>query len=42
VVVGAGFRGHGVTFAPAIGRIHADLALDEIKPDTRRPASELA
>jgi glycine/D-amino acid oxidase-like deaminating enzyme len=42
VVVGAGCCGHGVTFATAIGRIRADLALDEIKSDTRRPASELA
>jgi sarcosine oxidase len=26
IVVGAGFSGHGFTFAPAVGRVLADLA----------------
>ena len=34
VVIGAGFSGHGFKFAPAIGEILADLALD---PDAAPP-----
>ena len=33
VVVGGGFSGHGFKFAPAIGRILADLALDVPVPE---------
>jgi sarcosine oxidase len=32
VVVGAGFSGHGFKFAPLIGRLLADLALDRTPP----------
>jgi sarcosine oxidase len=35
VVVATGFSGHGFKFAPAIGRVLADLALDGTRPDAR-------
>lgn len=35
IVVGAGFSGHGFKFAPAIGRVLADLALGVGRPDPR-------
>jgi len=35
VVVAAGFSGHGFKFAPALGRLLADLAVDGHRPDPR-------
>ncbi|WP_432843938.1 FAD-dependent oxidoreductase [Dactylosporangium sp. CA-092794] len=35
VVVATGFSGHGFKFAPAIGRVLADLAVDGTRPDRR-------
>lgn len=45
VVIGAGFSGHGFKFAPAIGRILADLATDDAfradRPFRLQPAARL-
>lgn len=38
IVVGAGFSGHGFKFAPAVGRVLADLATGRETPQTAHPA----